>query len=102
MEYPYIPFFTIYTINKLRPDIFANEHPGDWIIFTPTPIKYSPNGIFTNKYYFTCLLHFLDSHVYWRQYKGFPGFSMLGKPLDAAHMIYISDGVYDAINNRLL
>ena len=72
------------------------------IIDVMSPIKYSPNGKFTNKYYFTCLLHFLDSHVSWRQYKGFPGFPMLGKTLHAAHMRYIRDGVYEAINKTLL
>jgi len=34
------------------------------------PIKYSPNGLYNNKYFLTCLIDFIKMGVSWNTYRG--------------------------------
>ena len=72
------------------------------IIDVLCPVGYSPNGKYTNKYFITCLIDFLNTSVSWRKYNGFSGFPINGKYLNSIHHKYIKNGVYEAINKALL
>ena len=66
------------------------------------PIKYSPNGIYDNEYFFLCLMDFLHSGVYWVRYKGFPGHPIKGKYLNSIHQRYVKNDVYKKIHEAVL
>jgi len=66
------------------------------------PIKYSPNKKYDNKYFFTCILDFLNTHVSWNKYKGVQNYPISGKYLNQIHNKYIACGAYDEINKQML
>lgn len=66
------------------------------------PIKYSPNGEYTNKDFLTCLVDFVKNGVYWTHYKGPDDCPIDGKYLNEIHNKYIKEGVYDQINKAIL
>lgn len=72
------------------------------IIDLLAPIKYSPRGEYNNEYFFICLLDFVITGVYWKHYRGTPGYPINGKYLNQIHNRYIKEGVYKAINKALL
>lgn len=67
-----------------------------------TPIKYSPNGTFDHKYFFTCLIDFVTKCVSWRKYKGTIDHPIDGRYLNQIHNRYVKCGVYDELNKQLL
>lgn len=66
------------------------------------PLKHSPNRKYDNKYYFTCLLDFLQTSVCWTKYKGTIDYPISGKYLNSIHLKYIKHNVYNEINKELL
>ena len=72
------------------------------IIDVIVPIKYSPNGTYTNKYFFTCLIDFVESSVHWTKYRGTVDFPIRGKYLNQIHNKYVKNNVYEEINKQLL
>src|SRR5580698_8777207 len=78
------------------------------IINILSPIKYSPNAKYDNRYFITCILDLTINGVYWSRYTSsipspIEGKSCIkGKYLNEIHHKYIKNGVYDAINKQLL
>lgn len=66
------------------------------------PIKYSPNGKYDNRYFFTCILDFTKRNVYWKRYNGSIEFPINGLYLNAIHNKYCKMHVYDEINKQLV
>jgi hypothetical protein len=66
------------------------------------PLKYSPNRKYSNRYYLTCLLHFVETSVSWRKYQGSPEFPINGKCLNYIHNKYIKAGAYAEIEKQLI
>ena len=66
------------------------------------PVKYSPNGKYDNRYFFTCLIDLLDTGVSFNKYKGTHEFLIRGKYLNEIHNKYIKRGVYDQIQKEIL
>ena len=63
---------------------------------------YSNNIIYNHKYFLTCIVHFIKTHVSWTQYKGTHDYPIEGKYLNSIHLKYIRAGVYKEINKELL
>ena len=72
------------------------------IIDFMVPIKYSPAGKYTNKYFFTCLIDFIETGVYWTKYRGTIDFPIDGKYLNGIHNNDVKNNVYEEINKQLL
>jgi hypothetical protein len=66
------------------------------------PIKYSPNGSYTNKYFLICLIDFVKRGISWTNYEGTIDYPIKGKYLNEIHNKYINAGVYDQINKALV
>lgn len=58
----------------------------------------SPNIKYSHEIILSSLVHFTITQVSWRRFQGI----IPGKYLNAIHLRYIENGVYDAINKRLL
>jgi hypothetical protein len=84
---------------KCNFDIIAIAVP---IIDLCCPIKYSPNMKYDNKYFFTCLVDFVNTSVSWRKYKGCNNYPIDGKYLNSIHNKYIKNDVYEKINKAVL
>lgn len=67
-----------------------------------TPVKYSPNGRFNHKYFFTCLVDFVTKNVSWRKYKGTITHPVNGLYLNGIHNRYVDYKVYDELNRQIL
>ncbi len=72
------------------------------IIDSLCPIKYSPNTKYDNRYFYTCILDFVDKQVSWRKYKGTHEDPINGKYLNKIHNKYVKAGVYKKINEQIL
>src|ERR1700738_4796450 len=67
------------------------------------PLKYSPNRKYTNKYFFICLVNFIESGAtVWTRYNGTVEYPISGKYLNQIHNYYVNNGVYNAINTALV
>lgn len=73
------------------------------------PIKYSPNGKYDNRYFFKCIIEFLETQVNWQKYKGAKELSIKGNKeisvkgtyLNEIHNKYVKYGVYDQIHKQI-
>ena len=72
------------------------------IIDLLAPVKESPNGIFDNRYFLTCIIDFSSNGTYWTKYSGTKDHPINGKYLNAIHNKYSRCGVYDEINRQVL
>lgn len=93
----------IKNINKKRIRIkkfdFMNEIVA---VAEKTYIRKSPNTKYTHHQLLTCLIHFASTHVSWSRYTGTADIQISGKYLNSVHLKYIENGVYKAINDKLL
>ena len=72
------------------------------IIDLLSPIKYSPHQKYDNRYFFNCIIDFIESGCYWSSYKGTINYPIDGKYLNQIHNKYVKKDVYEAINKQLL
>ena len=70
------------------------------IIDLMCPMGYSRKG-YNNRYFFTCLLDFVQICVSWRKYWETIEFPIKGKYLNEIHNKYCKAGVYDEIKRQL-
>lgn len=66
------------------------------------PVKYSPNGRYSNRIFFTCLIDFISTHVSWRKYRGTIEYPIKGTYLNQIHNNYVKHGIYEEIRKQLL
>jgi Transposase DDE domain len=66
------------------------------------PVRYSPNRKYDNRYFFTCIIDFLNNSTYWTRYNGTIDYPIDGKYLNEIHNKYIKHKVYEEINKQLL
>ena len=94
--------------NRIKKFDFMNE-----IVNVATELypRTSPNCKYTHRELLTCIIHFADTHISWKKYRGTkkslkrfftPEIKISGKYLNAVHLKYVTKGVYSAINKKLL
>lgn len=72
------------------------------IIDLLSPIMYSPNQKYNNRYFLSCLIDFSINNVSWNRYKGSIDYPIDGKYLNQIHNKYVNKGIYKEINKQFL
>jgi hypothetical protein len=52
------------------------------------PVNYSPNRKYNNRYFFKCILHFVETNTSWNKYKGTYKYPINEKYLNQIHNKY--------------
>lgn len=66
------------------------------------PFKKPSSKGYSNKYFFICLINFVDTHVSWTKYEGTKNHPIRGKYLNEIHNKYCKLKVYDKIHEELV